>query len=490
LTIAAEWIALLGYPLVALLWLRELGGSRRGLFAARLWLLCMAAGLGLGLASCTFFLRLLLGGKAALVFAILESAVLVYLIAWRIARSARRSTRPSREGALSPVLAILLAMGFAASGLAYASYTRERPHGTWDAFGIWNMRAKLLYHAPSGWMEVFREPSVMPHMDYPLLLPATVARIWRGLAADSILAPAWIGFFFTYASAAVVLATLALRGKSALGVCGALVLLASGHLASFGSAQRTDVPLGFFVLCACSLALLSSPWSLRRAPWCAAFGLALSLCAWTKNEGLIAALLLCAPMAVLVVPRMGFHSGSRAVLAFLCGAAPCAAVLVLFQLRLAPPNDLFAAGRTDELLALASDPSRYAAVVKVLWTKARIWEHGVPLCALVLAVVAVALRGKSLRTQERALLRSLTASIVLIVAAYLWVYVISPHDLDWHVETSLERLLLHIWPSSVLLALYALREPSPRSEHGASRPAVAATPGKGEATPREGISSR
>ena len=67
-----------------------------------------------------------------------------------------------------------------------------------------------------------------------------------------------------------------------------------------------------------------------------------------------------------------------------------------------------------------------------------------------------------MKLRERVILQSLTASLVLIAVAYAGIYAISPHELDWHVETSLERILLHIWPSSVLLVLYPFKDPGPQ----------------------------
>ncbi|MCX5658435.1 MAG: hypothetical protein NTW19_01780, partial [Planctomycetota bacterium] len=41
-------------------------------------------------------------------------------------------------------------------------------------------------------------------------------------------------------------------------------------------------------------------------------------------------------------------------------------------------------------------------------------------------------------------------------AAYLW----SPHDLLYHLSTSLERVFMQAWPTLVFLVFYALRTPN------------------------------
>jgi hypothetical protein len=48
-------------------------------------------------------------------------------------------------------------------------------------------------------------------------------------------------------------------------------------------------------------------------------------------------------------------------------------------------------------------------------------------------------------------LLSSTSIIALMFAAYFAIYVITPHDLTWHVKTSMDRLVLQWWPSFLFL---------------------------------------
>ena len=47
--------------------------------------------------------------------------------------------------------------------------------------------------------------------------------------------------------------------------------------------------------------------------------------------------------------------------------------------------------------------------------------------------------------------------ICLTFLAYLSIYVITPHDLQWHLITSLERLLHQLYPAFLLLSLMKIR---------------------------------
>src|SRR5882724_5366189 len=39
--------------------------------------------------------------------------------------------------------------------------------------------------------------------------------------------------------------------------------------------------------------------------------------------------------------------------------------------------------------------------------------------------------------------------LAMMLAGYYWVYILTPVDLNWHLQTSLSRLLAQLWPSAV-----------------------------------------
>jgi MFS family permease len=44
----------------------------------------------------------------------------------------------------------------------------------------------------------------------------------------------------------------------------------------------------------------------------------------------------------------------------------------------------------------------------------------------------------------------------LMLAGYIGVYLTTPHDLDWHLATSLDRLLVQVWPMAVVAVFLQL----------------------------------
>lgn len=49
--------------------------------------------------------------------------------------------------------------------------------------------------------------------------------------------------------------------------------------------------------------------------------------------------------------------------------------------------------------------------------------------------------------------------LLLMLMGYFMVYIISPHDLVWHLNTSLERLFLQLLPSAIFIFFVLLTTP-------------------------------
>jgi len=62
----------------------------------------------------------------------------------------------------------------------------------------------------------------------------------------------------------------------------------------------------------------------------------------------------------------------------------------------------------------------------------------------------------------------------LMLASYYVVYVTTPFDITWHVSTSIDRLLVQLWPALVLTVFLGLQSSdfSPRSPVPGLQPAV------------------
>jgi hypothetical protein len=428
------------------------GRTIRPVWAARVFEAALGAGAGIAISSIAFFLLTLGGAASPAAILVLDAALLAagLLASWRT--RGRRAAVPS-ESAAPPafrwnwLLALALAAGFAVVLYGLISISAANPFGEWDAWSIWNLRAKFLAGPGDAWRSAL---SALPekagmHPDYPLLLSGFVAMVWKAAGDTAPWVPQLTGFLFL----ALILALLgsalaALRGLTSALLAG-FVLLASTSFLFQATMQYADLPLGFYYLASIALLLLA-----ESAPNCLALsGACASFAAWTKNEGAAFAVFLT--LALLAVDR-------RAVRRYLTGAAPVLLLVVCFKVFLAPASDpLFKQGAAG-LAQRFADPARYVQIGKALAVEAyhfgQPWSH--PL--LLLAILAVALRFRIDPAGARGLRVAATA-LALTFAAYCGVYVVTPSDLAWHLQTSLSRLYGQLWPSFLLLVFLTLDVP-------------------------------
>lgn len=419
-------------------------------------LLRWSAGIGLGsaISSAWTFLWLPLFDGIGLGLVILEGIVVLGLglLAWWTRHgSPRMPPTPWRsvDLALWGVFVISLGLGVA----VYAVRSLSEPHGVWDAWAIWNQRARFLFRAGEGWRRAFSSELGWSHPDYPLLLPSQVVRGWVYVGAETQWVPALVGATYTFATAGLVAACLAiLRGRTHGLVAGTLILSTPSFLLK-GASQCADVPLGFYFLGA--LAFLAFEHALPEHSVRLAFvsGAMAGSAMWTKNEGMLFVVCLVAVRAFGALRPRG--SGARGRLGgFALGLLPAILLVGYFRFTLAPPNDLATAQSLDHVVASLVSPSRYADVL--LAYAMFVWDELA--LALAVSLVCALLLGLSWRDRGDAIVTEPAAVLSLVAAGYFMVYVTTPKPLAWHLATSLSRLAIQLWPSA-LLCVFLLTAP-------------------------------
>jgi hypothetical protein len=149
--------------------------------------LALAVGIGLGTCPLILFLWLKVAGTPGTAYLLVESSLALGLMA--ILATLRRRRGQTDEPLPVPPLSarralsraqyliltcFLIVVAVSVASLAY--WTLLMPHGGWDAWAIWNLRARFIFRAGAEWLRAFG--SFMPHTDYPLLVPLAVVRGW------------------------------------------------------------------------------------------------------------------------------------------------------------------------------------------------------------------------------------------------------------------------------------------------------------------------
>jgi hypothetical protein len=440
-------------PPVLIGWLAiRLGGAATGLrprWAAHVAAVSLGAGAGVAVTSSIFVLLLRAGiGSSATLLAV-ELALLAALVL-----AQRRRLRPPDSEAPEPPPfrwnGVLIAAACAALVLLVAtqvSTVRASPHGNWDAFAIWNVRAKFLLAPGDLWKNALSPLLERTHPEYPLLLSAFIARTWRLAGVTSLVAPLATAFLFAAGVLALLFSLLAISRGLAAALLACFVFFATASYIEQIPWQYADIPLSFYMLATLGCVLLGALGRARARPAFVLAGLFASFAALTKNEG--TAFLLagfCCFVAFLTLRQARW---------WLLGALPGVLLLADFRLLLAPPVDLLRGQTIGQLLAKLADPGRYSAVAGALFQEAvslgDAWSH--PL--ILLALLAATLRWEP-DVRYRLMLRFGGAALGAMLLVYCGVYLVTPEDLAWLLGTSLGRLYVHLWPSFLLLAFLVL----------------------------------
>ena len=440
------------------------------------FLFSLGTGLGIGVASCLYFLCLALFGPSLLILTV--CAVIVAVVATALGMQAKhRGTAlewapgPATSGYLTGLF--LLAIAIAAA--IFVVHSLNRPHGEWDAWSIWNLKARFLFRGGEYWTDAFSSQMPNSHPDYPLLLPSIVALCWTLARAESISVPIAVAFLFTLGIAGLLISSIGvLRGKTQAFVAG-ILLLATSSFVQLGAMQYADGPLSFYMLATLALLCLQDrfPNDLRFS---IAAGLAAGFAPWTKNEGwlFLGAVLLARPLALL-------RFGNRAAigpqfLGLAAAALPAAALTAFFKLRFAAANDLLSQKSAD-LIAHITTFARWVITaegfVKMLFL---VGGFLLPI-ALVLGLYWFLVRFH-VEEHDRPSLVTLLVTLGLLLAGEFAAYVAFPPDIITQLNVSLERLYVQLWPVALLAFFLAANPPQLTA-----RPAHADTKTKPTARP-------
>lgn len=400
----------------------------------------VGVGAGLGITSCLYFLRLLLfpgQGGYLLIELVCSALVLIVLLAKK-----RTSFHiPDRRIQLSPMQLLL---GLTVISVAILSlyflviYARIIPHGDYDAQAIWNLRARFIHRLGDSWRTAF-SPLINRnfHMDYPLLIPLSVVGGWNTLGSEVLRVPALLSILFLFGMAGITFSVICCLRSSSQAAIAVLLLLATPALVVFSTFQTADIPLTYFFLASASLLVIAGKENNRRLLFLA--GLMAGLSAWTKNEGI--------PFAILIILCTIFIFGIRQAWMYLssllAGMLPPILTIVTFKTFISVNNDLFVNNGFYQILLKLLTPARYTEIFNHFLSEFIHLGNWPISIILILAIYGSIMGLKGLRDPAERVFWILPFAQFVI---YMMIYVITPHDLEWHLNYSMSRLLIHLFP--------------------------------------------
>lgn len=313
------------------------------------------------------------------------------------------------------------------------------PVHEWDPRSIWFFHAKRIFLADDLYAQL-DDYAPWSHNDYPVLMPAIAATLARSVGV-------WNEVFPRLAVLPVVLPVLfvlaeSMRSQKVLIVWLAFVMALHGRSEGLISGYL-DLPLGYY--CAAAGVLLASFGS------CAAsdsqtlrvsclrhlfFLLCLVSLSLMKNEGQLAALILL--VLYLCVMWRSWQAWFGAVWVFV-------PLWIFWKLPVKDAGvkgDLFVGDVPARVLGRLADPEQVLLILKHLVSV-------MGLMVLLLGALALVVPGM----RKRIVLPAIFAAIY--TAALVLVYLLTPHDLVWHLTSSSSRTFGAV---SAMLFCIAFRE--------------------------------
>src|SRR5215207_521396 len=412
----------------------------------------LGIGTGIGLTSLLYFM-FLFTHQAWFLFLLLGILFLLGLITLRNWKPLSLSKR-TPLGRVQKLLLLILAVIIIVDLATFVSTSLRRPHGAWDSWAVWNRTARFIYRGGEDWQRIFSaEFYWLFHADYPLLVPLTNAWGWDILNFETLRIPMIQSGIYLFGSGLLLFSALFVFRSIGTASLATIVLMALPDFVVIGSSQLADIPLAIFIA---ATAILFSLYSKYRQPQMMALaGITTALAAWTKNEGLI---FLAASLAGLLVICYKEKQAWGLAAWYFGGIALPILIVVCYRFILAPPGDLLPSG-WNEIWQHTTDLSRYVITLKAfagVFLNISGWGYSAGYNALSFFLYYLVWRRKGTNLWSRGLL-AVVVMLVIQLIAYFAIYILTPHDLEWHLTFSLDRILLHIYPT-VLFVLFSITE--------------------------------
>lgn len=453
------------YPFVALslgLFAANLFWPRDDLRPSSLALrLSLGVGLGLALLSFLMFFWLMAEGRWSSHFNLLMWASLALgPAAFWLRRPAAATATGGATGSeeFAPIARAYFFLALAAALVVFVFYFWKNPHGNWDAWSHWNLRARFVFWGGEKWANALH-PDYWNPLNYPLLWPMAVSAGWGFVGAESRWIPGLTAMLFALGT--VVLLTSALartRGKTQ-GYLAGILLLGTPFFLTHGVSQYSDIPLAFFFLATFAAAARHDAEPSGSPRFLILAGTMAGLAAWTKNEGLLFILCFCAARLGTTLLRGGWRHAASEGLWLTVGLLPVMAVVLYVKTQLySSPRTIFETRGVLYNFANFTNLERYRKILTAYWHT--FFGFGKWGLSLTLLMIPYALwMGRTEARAARSPAAATLLTLLFMICGYFAVYLATPHNLDWHIGTSVDRLFLCMWPGFLFGYFLSVRTP-------------------------------
>ena len=343
-------------------------------------------------------------------------------------------------GSLASVIALLL-VGIS-NLITGGRLARGWPGFEWDGFSIWLLRGRVLAGSEAFPSSLFGEAQLAGgHWDYPILLPSFFAWFMKIGGLETHELSICIGLLMAVIPVAITLGLSRSMPLPFATIAGLSPLLVPGlvrvHYAAYADPMIVMLMVG-------AMGWLIMGAACRDRGQLVAGGLALAALVATKNEGMLWALALLAMTFLMSFGQVDMVDLGKRLFRVAVLPGVFFVLWTVLSRRLGADNDLMGS------LNLEALPDRMHTVYVAICQEIIALET---LLILLFSVgVIVLFTYGSLAARFRSTLVFLSAPIIYCIGM-AFIYAGTPHDLNWHLDTSLTRTLSGVLPAIVTAAV-------------------------------------
>lgn len=392
----------------------------------------LVPGIGLGLSSqIVFFCLLFFHHNSPIAVLIIHLILISFLFKKRLGHASKHS--------LTLVWSrfLLFAMPF----LIYIVLTALiRPYGEWDAWSYWNFRANFIMHSGGRWEEIFHYNLQGFH---PLLLPLIIVWGWSISGQETTLIPMLVSIVFTISTAGLLMGALRSYMSARLAILAGIFLCSIPYFLYHGTSQYADILTAYFLLASGVLGIkLFEKVSWSNSILC---GICLGLLAFSKDNGIVAAVLLFLTLGVALLKeeKNKLNFNYTAIGFFIIGIS---VVIVKYLSSFNKINHAY-----DIVFSQIFQIQRWSIIINYLYATFFIPYWG---GFWIVVLLAFGLGWRKLKQAEAGFIFHF---IWIYFSLYLIIFCISVLQLDWLLSVSLDRFLYLLMPLLIFNVFYAFK---------------------------------
>jgi hypothetical protein len=444
---------------IGFLFIKGLLSNLKPQYPQKVLKLSLAVGSGFGISSCLYFVGLFFWGSIRSDYIVAELSIFSILILYRIRTKKLIGSKIicNKDDFEFPPTNIYrpLLYGFycvmAFCLMTFLLMSRLLPHGGWDAWQTWNLFARFIYRSGEHWKYAFTSLLAPHHPDYPLLIPTLVSRSWQYMGAESQLAPTFIALSFCFATIWLLVSTLSMAKSRNHGYLAGVILMGTIGYVVLASYQYADVPLSFYYIATLALFVMQDINPDNYAISLLA-GVMAGFACWTKNEGFLFLMSIIAARLIQTLVQANKKTNFKQLCYMVVGSSTILAIVLFFKYEMAPVVDLFMKQNLNNVIDKLIDLSRYMIVLNEFF---KTILHEIPM--FILVIIYPLYSGISIDPKMKGSLLTIFLTVIFMGGGYFAIYIITPYDLQWHLKTSLSRLLMQLWPSFILAVFLMTR---------------------------------